>query len=179
MILCKAKRLGVTLFKTKLNPELISPSAWVAPNATVVGDVTLEEEVSIWFGSVLRGDVDRIYVGKRSNVQDLCCLHADPGVPCIVGAGVTIGHSAIVHGALVRDGALIGMRAVVLNGAVVGEESLIAAGTVIREGQHIPPRVLVAGVPGKIIRELTDADVERMRVGANHYVQASAAYRNQ
>ncbi len=164
-------------FQTQFNPNLVAASAWIAPNATVIGNVTIEEWVSIWFGTVIRGDVERIHIGARTNVQDLSCLHGDPGIPCLIGKGVTIGHAAIVHGATVEDNSLIGMRAVILNGATVGESSLIAAGAVVREGQQIPPRVLAAGVPAKIIRDLQPEDLERMRAGAEHYVQAAAAYR--
>lgn len=165
--------------KYAFNHELVSQSAWIAPNATVVGNVTLGDQSSVWFGAVLRGDIDRIEIGPRSNVQDLACLHCDLGFPCIIGQGVTIGHAAVVHGASVGDFALIGIGAIVLNGAVIGNESLVAAGTVVREGQQIPPRVLVAGVPAKIIRDLTEEDISRMRAGVQHYVDGAAAFKLQ
>lgn len=165
------------MFKTAFQPHLIAASAWIAPNATVIGDVEIAEDCSVWFGAVLRGDTEWIRIGKRSNVQDLVCIHADPGVPCTIGEDATIGHAAVVHGATLGDNVLIGIRAVVLNGAVVGNNCLIAAGAVVLEGQQIPPGSLVAGVPARIIRELTEADIGRIHHAAQHYTQAAAAFR--
>jgi carbonic anhydrase/acetyltransferase-like protein (isoleucine patch superfamily) len=162
--------------RRSFNRELVASTAWIAPSATVLGDVRIGEQASIWFGAVLRGDVEYIQIGSQTNVQDLACLHCDTDYPCVLGTGVTVGHAAVVHGASVGDYALIGIGAIVLNGAVIGSESLVAAGTVIREGQQIPPRVLVAGVPGKIIRELTEQDICRMRAGVQHYVDGAAAF---
>ena len=157
-------------------PDLIDASAFVAPGAVVRGEVHLRAGSSVWFGAVIRGDVTAIRVGRRSNVQDLAVLHADPGYPCTIGDRVTIGHGAIVHGATVQDDALIGIRAVVLNGAVVGSGSIVAAGAVVTEGAEIPPNSLAVGVPAKVIRELSGEDRERLRRGAEHYVHAAAAY---
>ncbi len=165
------------MFKTSFQPQLVAPSVWIAPNATVIGDVEIADECSVWFGAVVRGDTEWIRIGKRSNVQDLVCLHADEGVPCTIGEDTTIGHSAVVHGATVGNRVLIGIRAVVLNGAVIGDDSLVAAGAVVLEGQQIPPRSLVAGVPARVIRELSDVDVDRIRHAAKHYTQAAAAFR--
>jgi carbonic anhydrase/acetyltransferase-like protein (isoleucine patch superfamily) len=164
------------MFKTTFQPQLVAASVWIAPNATVVGDVELSDESSVWFGAVIRGDTEWIRVGKRSNIQDLVCLHADHGVPCTIGEDTTIGHSAVVHGAAIGNNVLIGIRAVVLNGAVIGDNSLVAAGAVVLEGQNIPPRSLVAGVPARIIRELTDFDIARIQHAAQHYTQAAAAF---
>jgi carbonic anhydrase/acetyltransferase-like protein (isoleucine patch superfamily) len=147
----------------------IAPDAWAAPNATLVGAVTLASEASVWFGAVLRADGDSITIGAGSNVQDGCVLHADPGFPLRVGAGVSIGHNAVVHGCVVEDGALVGMGAVVLNGARVGAGSLVAAGTVVLEGTDVPPRSLVAGVPGKVRRELSDEEVQGLQGTASRY----------
>lgn len=157
-------------------PELRAPTAWVAPTATVVGDVRLGEQSSVWFGAVLRGDCDSISVGARTNVQDLACLHADPGLPCRIGDDVTIGHAAIVHGATVEDEVLIGIRATVLNGAHIGRGSLIGAAALVTEGCVIPPGSLVLGVPGKVVRQLNDQELERIRRGTAHYVAAAAEY---
>lgn len=157
--------------------DLVDPTAWIAPTATVLGEVELGARVSVWFGAVLRGDTEPIRVGRESNIQDLCCLHADPGFPCIVGNRVTVGHAAVVHGATVEDECLIGIRAVLLNGAVIGKNSLVAAGCVVLEGQVIPPRSLVVGTPAKVIRELKDEDIERILRGAQHYVDAIDEYR--
>jgi carbonic anhydrase/acetyltransferase-like protein (isoleucine patch superfamily) len=137
---------------------IIDPEAWVAPGAVIVGNVRLGRAANVWYGSVLRGDDERIEVGAECNIQDLCCLHADPGEPAILEDRVSLGHRAMVHGAYVETGALIGIGAIVLGGAVIGAGTLVAAGTVVPPGKKIPAGVLVAGVPGKIVRELTDAD---------------------
>ena len=149
-------------------PE-VSEDAWVAPNATLVGKVRLGAEASVWFGAVLRGDGDRIEVGEGSNIQDGCVLHADPGFPVHVGTGVSIGHRAVVHGCVLEDGVLVGMGAVVMNGARIGHGSLVAAGTVVLEGTEIPPRSLVAGVPGKVRRELAEDEVQGLQGTAERY----------
>ena len=130
----------------------VAGGAWVAPGATVVGRVEIADGASVWYGAVIRADLERIVVGAGSNVQDGAVLHADPGLPTLVGAGVSIGHGAVVHGCVVEDDCLIGIRAAVLNGARVGAGSLVAAGAVVLEGTDIPPRSLVAGVPGKTPR---------------------------
>jgi carbonic anhydrase/acetyltransferase-like protein (isoleucine patch superfamily) len=124
---------------------------WVAPNATLIGKVRIGEEASIWFGAVLRGDNEPIAIGARTNIQDLALMHTDPGFPVTVGSDCTIGHRAIVHGASIGDGSLIGMGAIVLNGARIGRRCLIAAGALVREGSEIPEASLVAGVPGRIV----------------------------
>lgn len=157
--------------------DQVADTAFIAPGAVVLGDVTLEADVSIWFNAVVRGDTDRIHIGAGSNVQDLCMLHADPGYPCIIGREVTIGHHAVVHGALIEDEVMIGMRAVVLNGARVGRGSIIAAGAVVTENANIPPNSLVMGMPGRVRRETTESDWQRIRHAAAHYVQAAKAYR--
>jgi carbonic anhydrase/acetyltransferase-like protein (isoleucine patch superfamily) len=154
----------------------VAEDAWIAANATLTGHVEVGRQASVWFGAVARGDVEPITIGNRSNVQDLSCLHADPGFPCIIGRDVVVGHRAIVHGATIDDECLIGMGAILLNGARIGWHSIIGAGALIAEGKEIPPRSLVVGVPGKIIREVTDEEVESIRRGAERYVQASRKY---
>jgi carbonic anhydrase/acetyltransferase-like protein (isoleucine patch superfamily) len=134
---------------------MLAADAWIAPAAVVVGTVRLGPRSSVWYGAVLRGDEELIEVGEGSNVQDNCVLHADPGMPTVVGANVTIGHNATVHGARVGAGVLIGMNAVLLNGCVIGEGCIIGAGAVVPEGMTVPPRSLVLGVPGKVRREVT------------------------
>jgi carbonic anhydrase/acetyltransferase-like protein (isoleucine patch superfamily) len=136
----------------------IHPEAYVAPGAVVVGRVSVGRASNIWYGSVLRGDDERIEVGEECNVQDLCCLHSDPGEPAILESRVSLGHKAMVHGAHIETGALIGIGAIVLGGARVGAGTLVAAGALIAPGKRIPAGVLVAGVPGKVVRELTDDD---------------------
>ena len=140
----------------------IDPTAFVHPLAYVYGDVELGARASVWPFAVLRGDSDRIVVGAASNVQDGCVLHADPGVPCIVGARVGIGHRAVVHGATVEDDCLIGIGAIVLNRAVIGSGSIVGAGAVVREGMVVPPNSLVLGVPGRVVRETTDDERGRI-----------------
>ncbi|HHN66467.1 MAG TPA: gamma carbonic anhydrase family protein [Thermopetrobacter sp.] len=155
----------------------IGHGCFVAPSAAVIGMVTLKERASVWFSAVLRGDYEPIVIGAGSNVQDSATLHTDTGFPLTVGAGVVIGHNAIVHGCTIGDDVLIGMGAIVMNGAVIGAGSIIAAGALIPEGREIPPRSLVVGTPGKVVREVDDAGLEMIREGARHYVERAAKYR--
>lgn len=154
----------------------IHPTAFIAPGTVVVGDVTVEEEASIWFGCVLRAEEAPIHIGPRSNIQDLTVIHTDVDRPCRVGAGVTVGHRAVLHGAVVEDGALIGIGAIVLNGAVIGAEAIVGAGAVVPEGAVIPPRTLALGVPAKAVRELREEEVQRLRRDAAHYVEKARTY---
>lgn len=163
--------------RTLHQPELVSAEAWLAPNATVVGSVSIGPEASVWFGAVIRGDVEPIEIGAGTNVQDLACLHSDPGLACRLGARVTVGHGAIVHGCHVEDEVLIGMGAILLNGARIGTNSIVGAGALVTEGKQIPPRCLVVGTPARIVRELTDQDIEKIRQGAAHYIDAARQYR--
>ncbi|HSR83974.1 MAG TPA: gamma carbonic anhydrase family protein [Streptosporangiaceae bacterium] len=157
---------------------VIHPEAWVAPGAVVVGRVTLGRGASVWYGSVLRGDDDEIVVGAECNIQDLCCMHVDAGEPAVLEDRVSLGHRATVHGAYVEAGALIGIGAVVLGRAHVGAGSLIAAGTVVLPGATVPAGVLMAGVPGRVVRELTDADRLSFAETAEHYVERALRHRN-
>ncbi|MFN8500099.1 MAG: gamma carbonic anhydrase family protein [Anaerolineae bacterium] len=152
-------------------------AAFVAPGATILGDVALGEDASVWFGAVIRGDTDAIRIGPRTNIQDLTMIHVDAGVPCTIGADVTIGHRAIIHGATVEDGCLIGMGAILLNRARIGAGSIVGAGAVVREGAEIPPRSLVLGVPGKVARALSDDEVAGNLASAARYVGYARAYR--
>jgi carbonic anhydrase/acetyltransferase-like protein (isoleucine patch superfamily) len=157
------------------SPE-IADDAFVAAGATVVGATRLAADGSIWYGAVVRADGDRIVIGERSNVQDGCVLHADPGFPVEIGTGVSVGHGAVVHGCTVEDDVLIGMGAVVLNGARVGAGSIIAAGAVVLEGTSVPAGSLVAGVPGKVRRTLTEDEVDGNRGNAQRYVARAQEY---
>lgn len=148
----------------------VDPDAWVAPTASVVGAVSLGPGSSVWYGAVLRGDGDDITVGSDTNVQDGAVLHADPGFPCRLGAGVTVGHGAVVHGAAIGSGSLVGMGARVLNGAAIGKDCLVAAGALVPEGFEAPDRSLVVGVPAKVRRELSDDEVADLAVNAEEYV---------
>lgn len=152
-------------------------SIFVAPTATVIGDVTLGESVSIWYGACVRGDMAAITIGEGSNVQENASIHVDPGVPATIGAGVTIGHNAVVHGATIGDHSLIGMGAIVLNHAVIGEGSLIAAGALIREGMVVPPGSLVAGVPGKVLKALSLEQLQHLRDNAAAYIVCAKAHK--
>jgi carbonic anhydrase/acetyltransferase-like protein (isoleucine patch superfamily) len=143
--------------------------ARVHASAVIIGDVQLGEEASVWPCAVLRGDYNRIVVGRGSNVQDGAVLHNDDGLPCLVGEDVIIGHSAVVHGCTVGDRCLIGMNATILNGAVVGEGSVIGAGALVGEGKIIPPRSLVVGVPGRVVRPVSDDEFERIKASAASY----------
>ncbi len=151
-------------------------SAWVAPNATLIGNVTLDAESSVFYGAVLRGDTDAITLGARSNLQDNVVVHCDAGIPTTIGSGVSVGHGAVIHGCMIANDCLIGMHATVMNRAVIGAESLVAGGAVVLEGAEFPPRSLIAGVPAKLRRELTDDEVAALRANADHYVELSRAH---
>jgi carbonic anhydrase/acetyltransferase-like protein (isoleucine patch superfamily) len=155
----------------------VHPEAWIAPGAVVVGRVTLGRSASVWYGAVLRADDDEIVVGPECNIQDHCCLHVDPGEPVELAERVSLGHGAVVHGAHVGAGALIGIGAMVLGGARIGAGALVAAGAVIRPGQHVPGGVLVAGVPGRVVRDLTEADRASFEDTAARYVRRAARHR--
>jgi carbonic anhydrase/acetyltransferase-like protein (isoleucine patch superfamily) len=152
-------------------PIVPAGSCFVAGTAVLIGDVLIEEDASVWFGAVLRGDNERITVGRGSNVQDNCVLHTDMGFPLQIGAGCTIGHQAMLHGCSIGDNSLVGMSAAILNGAVIGRNCLIGAGALITEGTQIPDNSLVVGVPGKVVRTLDEEVVERLRRSAEHYVE--------
>ena len=154
----------------------VEGGAFVASNAIVTGDVTLGPDVGVWFGCVLRGDDAPLTIGRRTNVQDLTMIHADTGVPNVIGEECTIGHRVVLHGARVGDRCLIGMGAILLGGSVIGDESLIAAGAVVKEGFVVPPRSLVVGLPGKIVRTLSDADIAAIRASADGYVNKIRLY---
>ncbi|WP_105972153.1 gamma carbonic anhydrase family protein [Streptomyces geranii] len=155
----------------------VDEGAFVAPTSSVIGDVALEAGASVWYGAVLRGDVERISVGAESNIQDNCTLHADPGFPVTIGARVSVGHNAVVHGATVEDDTLIGMGATVLNGAVIGAGSLVAAQALVPQGMRVPPGVLVAGVPAKVRRELTAEEREGISLNGTMYAELAKAHK--
>jgi len=154
----------------------VDGGAFVAANAVVTGDVTLGSDVGVWFGCVVRGDDAPLAVGRRTNVQDLTMIHADTGVPNVIGEEVTIGHRCVLHGARIGDRCLIGMGAVLLGGSVIGAESLVAAGAVVKENFVVPPRSLLAGVPARILREITDEEARRIRESAEAYVRKIRLY---
>lgn len=143
---------------------------WVAPNALVVGNVELGEDASVWFGCSIRGDNEMIRIGRGSNIQEGCVLHTDPGFPMSIEEDVTIGHMVMLHGCTIGRGSLVGIGSIIMNGAVIGEECLIGANTLIPEGKQIPPRSMVIGSPGKVLRQLSDDDVARFGGAARRYV---------
>ena len=156
-------------------PE-IHPTAWIAPDAQVVGRVRIGPRASVWFGAVLRGDNEWIEVGEGTNIQELCVLHTDWGYPLTIGTGCTIGHKAMVHGCTVGDHSLIGMSATILNGAVIGRESLVGAGALVTEGKAFEDRSLIVGAPAKAVRSLDGTAVERLRKSAEHYAENAARF---
>lgn len=152
-------------------PQLPDGFYWVAPNATVIGRVTIGLEASVWFGTVIRGDNEQIDIGAGSNIQENCMVHTDPGFPISIGMGCSIGHKAMIHGCTIGDNSLIGMSATVLNGAVIGKNCLIGAGALIPSGKVIPDNSLVMGMPGKVVKELDEAGIQELRRAADHYVE--------
>ena len=155
----------------------IAASAWIAPNATVIGDVRLGENCSIWWNATLRGDNDPIEIGANSNIQDGSVLHTDEGVPMKIGANVTVGHLVMLHGCTVGDGSLIGIGSVILNRAVIGKGCIVGANTLIPEGKVFPDHALIVGSPGKVVRELSAEEVARLQASAAHYVANAERYR--
>ena len=157
-------------------PE-VAPSAFVAPGAYVIGKVRLGEESSVWYGAVLRGDTEPIRIGARTNVQDGCVLHADPGYPATVGDDCVVGHRAVVHGCEIGAGSLIGMSATILNGAKIGEGSIVAAGALVPEGKEFPARSLIIGAPAKRVKEVSEEQTQDITRGVRTYVERAASHR--
>jgi carbonic anhydrase/acetyltransferase-like protein (isoleucine patch superfamily) len=167
----------MSIYQLGEDKPIVPASAYVAPEATVIGKVTLGEQVSIWPRAVLRGDNDSIRIGAGSNVQDGAVLHVDPGYPLIIGADVTIGHQAMLHGCTIGDGSLVGIQAVVMNGAIIGQDCLIGAAALVPEGKTYGDRKLIIGAPAKVSRDLTDEDIEKMRRAAPGYVKRQELYK--
>ncbi len=159
-------------------PVLRGKAHFVAENASIIGAVVLENNVSVWFNAVLRGDMESISIGANSNIQDGAVLHTDFGAPLLVAANVTVGHQAMLHGCTVGDGCLIGIKAVILNHAIIGKNCLIGANTLITEGRVIPDDSLVLGSPGKVIRTLTETEIAGLHTNAAHYVELMSEYRD-
>lgn len=165
-------------YPTRVRPT-IAETAWVAPGAVVVGDVSLGENVSVWYGCLLRGDIAAIRIGDDTNIQDLTTVHVDVDRPTLIGTRVGVGHRAIVHGCVVEDDCLIGMGAIVLSHARIGRGSVIAAGAVVPEGMVVPPDSLVVGVPGRVVREVDEPLRARARATVQHYRELKEGHRNQ
>jgi carbonic anhydrase/acetyltransferase-like protein (isoleucine patch superfamily) len=156
---------------------IIAVSAWVADSAEVIGQVELADEASVWYGTVIRGDNDRISLGRRSNVQENSVLHTDSGIQLTVGDDVTIGHQVMLHGCTIGDGTLVGIQSVILNGARIGRNCLVGAGALVTEGKEFPDGVLIVGSPAKVVRELTPEQIARLKASAAHYVHQQQRHR--
>jgi carbonic anhydrase/acetyltransferase-like protein (isoleucine patch superfamily) len=168
----------VAIYQLGDHTPRIAPSAWVADNASVIGEVVLEDGASIWYGAVLRGDNDLITIGQRSNVQDGSVLHTDAGIRLTVGVGVTIGHQVMLHGCTIGDGSLIGIQSVLLNGAKIGRHSIVGAGSLVTEGKEFPDGALIVGSPAKVVRMLTPEQIERVAMSAVRYVDNAQRHRS-
>ena len=167
------------LYRLGADAPQIPASAYVVPEATLIGKVILGERASVWFGAVIRGDNEPIVIGAASNVQEGAVLHVDPGFPLTIGAEVTVGHQAMLHGCTIGDGSLIGIQAVVLNGARIGRDCLIGAGAIVTEGKQFPDRSLILGAPAKVVRELSEEEVARLRQAAADYARRSERYKSE
>ena len=157
-------------------PE-INQSLYIAPSADIIGNVMLEEETTIWFNVTIRGDMAPIHIGKGTNIQDNAVVHVNTDMPTIIGANVTVGHGAIIHACTVGNGCLIGMGAIILDEAIIGEESLVAAGAVVTPRKQFPAHSLIVGSPAKVVRSLTEQEIEKLRKNALHYVDMSNHYK--
>ncbi len=166
----------MTLYRIRGKSPAIAPSAFVAPEATLVGDVSVGEHASLWFGAIARGDNEPIRIGASSNIQEGAVLHADPGYPLTIGEGVTVGHQAMLHGCSIGNGSLIGIQAVVMNGAVIGANSIVGAGAVVTERKVFPERSMILGAPGKMVRALTNEEVAALAAAAQNYVNRTAEF---
>ncbi|MBB3994450.1 carbonic anhydrase/acetyltransferase-like protein (isoleucine patch superfamily) [Sulfitobacter undariae] len=166
----------MTLYALADAAPQVDPTAWVAPDANVIGKVTLEEKTSVWFGCTLRGDNERITIGAGSNVQENCVFHTDMGFPLTLGINCTIGHKVMLHGCTIGENSLVGMGATILNGAKIGKNCLIGAGALITENKVIPDGSLVMGAPGKVVRTLDEAAIQSLTMSALHYQQNAARF---
>ena len=152
-------------------------TAWIADSAQVMGNVSLAEDCSVWFGAVIRGDTETITIGKGSNIQDNSVLHADVGLPLVIGENVTVGHQVMLHGCTVGDNSLIGIQAVVLNGAKIGKNCLVGAGSLVTEGKQFPDGCMILGSPARAIRQLTPEQIEGLKMSAQHYMDNARRYK--
>ena len=175
---CMATRYTVAMPLYALDDvaPMLAEGAWAAPSADLIGDVRLGRQASVWFGAVIRADNTPIVIGDGSNVQDGAVGHSDPGAPLTIGARITVGHQAILHGCTVGDQALIGMGARILNGAVIGANSLVGAGALVTEGKVFEPGMLIVGAPARVVRALTENEIAALAVSAAHYAQKAGHY---
>ncbi len=168
----------MALYQLDEHSPQLAEGVWVADSAQVIGNVVLEENASIWFGAVLRGDTETLTVGRNSNVQDGSVLHADIGFPVLIGENVTVGHQVMLHGCTIGDGSLVGIGAVILNGAKIGRNCLVGAGALVTEGKEFPDNSMIIGSPAKAVRMLSPEQAERLRFSATHYVDNASRFRN-
>lgn len=166
------------LYRIGAKAPQIDASAWIAPNAMVIGDVRLAANSSVWWNCVLRGDNDPITIGTNSNVQDGSILHTDEGIPLTIGNNVTVGHMVMLHGCTIGDGSLIGIQSVVLNRSVIGKDCLVGAGSIVTEGKSFPDRSMILGSPAKVVRELSEENASRLSMSAESYVQRGQDYKS-
>jgi carbonic anhydrase/acetyltransferase-like protein (isoleucine patch superfamily) len=172
------KRVALmSLYEVGGGGPAIDSDAFIAPNAILIGSVTLRRQSSVWFGATLRGDIESIDVGVGSNIQDGVVMHTDPSFPLKIGRGVTVGHQAVLHGCTIGDGSLIGIQAVVLTGAIIGNGCLVGAGALVTERKRFPDRSLILGTPAKLIRELTDEEVAGLLATSSEYVERAQQYK--
>ena len=169
----------MALYRLREHAPQVPASAYVAAEASLIGQVTLGERASVWFGAVARGDNEPITIGTESNIQEGAVLHADPGYPLKIGNNVTVGHQVMLHGCTIGDGSLIGIQAVVMNGAVIGKQCLVGAGAIVTERKTFPDRTLIIGAPAKAMRELTDAEVANLASAAAGYVSRGGLFRDE
>jgi len=155
----------------------VDPTAYIAPSANIIGNVTIGEEASVWYQTVLRGDINRIVIGPRTNIQDGCVVHMEDNLPTLVGEYVTVGHKAILHACTIADEVLIGMGAIILDGAEIGARCIVGAGAIVTKGKKIPPGSLVIGAPGRVVRSLDLEEQKALRAGAEKYVKVSRAHK--
>jgi carbonic anhydrase/acetyltransferase-like protein (isoleucine patch superfamily) len=167
----------MAIYQLGEHAPVIAPSAYVTDEATLIGRVTLHENTSIWFNVTARADNEPITIGKNSNVQEACVLHADPGFPLTVGENVSVGHQAMLHGCTVGDGSLIGIQAIILNGAKIGKHCLVGAGALVTEGKEFPDNSLIIGAPAKVVRTLNSDEIARLEQSAQHYVERALLFK--
>ena len=169
----------MALYQLDEHVPQIADSAWIADSARVIGEVTVAEDASVWFGAVLRGDTEPLHLGPGSNVQEGAVVHADKGFPVHIGTGVTVGHQVMLHGCTIGDNSLIGIQAVVLNGAKIGRDCLVGAGSLVTEGKEFPDGSLIVGAPARVVRELNEAQVAGLKLAAGHYVDNAKRHREE
>ncbi|MFW2601350.1 gamma carbonic anhydrase family protein [Aliarcobacter butzleri] len=155
----------------------IDPSAWIAPSADLIGNIEIDEDSSVWFGCVIRSDINEVKIGKNTNIQDLSCIHTDTNSKTIIGNNVTVGHKVMLHGCKIEDNCLIGMSATILDNAVIGEGSIVGANSLVTAGKVFPPRSMIMGSPAKVVKQLSQEDVDKLIAHAARYVEYKNEYR--